>query len=124
MRTYSYLAVTTLWLTPILLRRSPTAMRLGARGCSATAAAVIQKLFKTTLAPILSASLVALPGRARAFVTPRRSLPRAWFGMSLTLDAFLAAPTQAIPGTSMPIALAREEDRADVLACLRTLIQS
>jgi cytochrome c len=40
-----------------------------------------------------------------------------------TLDAFLAAPSKAIPGTSMPIALAKAEDRTNVIAYLKTLSQ-
>jgi len=38
-----------------------------------------------------------------------------------TLDAFLAAPTKTLPGTSMAVGLPNAQDRADVIAYLKTL---
>ena len=38
-----------------------------------------------------------------------------------TLDAFLAAPSQVVPGTTMPVAVPEAQDRADVIAYLKTL---
>ncbi len=37
------------------------------------------------------------------------------------LDAFIAAPTKAVPGTSMPIGLDGAQDRADVIAYLKSV---
>jgi cytochrome c len=37
------------------------------------------------------------------------------------LDAFLAAPAKMLPGTSMPIALRSAQDRADIIAYLKSL---
>ncbi len=38
-----------------------------------------------------------------------------------TLDPFLADPGKAVPGTSMPVGLDGAQDRADVIAYLKTL---
>jgi cytochrome c len=38
-----------------------------------------------------------------------------------TLDTFLAGPMKLVPGTRMPIALPGAQDRADVIAYLKTL---
>ena len=38
-----------------------------------------------------------------------------------TLDAFLAEPTRALPGTTMSARLPNPQDRADVIAYLKTL---
>ncbi len=40
-----------------------------------------------------------------------------------TLDAFLAAPAQAIPGTSKSRGVANPQDRADIIAYLKTLTE-
>ncbi len=37
------------------------------------------------------------------------------------LDAFLAAPATAVPGTSMPVGLDDAQDRADVIAYLKSV---
>lgn len=37
------------------------------------------------------------------------------------LDAFLAAPTKAVPGTSMPVGVPNANDRSDIIAYLKTL---
>jgi cytochrome c len=38
-----------------------------------------------------------------------------------TLDRFLTAPSKLVPGTAMAINLSKPEDRADVIAFLKTL---
>jgi cytochrome c len=38
-----------------------------------------------------------------------------------TLDAFLTEPTKALPGTTMSVRLPNPQDRADVIAYLKTL---
>jgi cytochrome c len=38
-----------------------------------------------------------------------------------TLDNFLAAPSKAVPGTAMAVALPNTSDRADIIAYLRTI---
>jgi len=38
-----------------------------------------------------------------------------------TLDTFLSGPTKLVPGTAMPISLAKPLDRANVIAYLATL---
>jgi cytochrome c len=39
-----------------------------------------------------------------------------------TLDVFLTEPTKVLPGTTMSIRLPNPQDRADVIACLKTLV--
>jgi cytochrome c len=39
-----------------------------------------------------------------------------------TLDAFLTEPTRVLPGTTMSVRLPNPEDRADVIAYLKTLV--
>ena len=39
-----------------------------------------------------------------------------------TLDAFLIEPTRALPGTTMSARLSNPQDRADVIAYLKTLV--
>jgi cytochrome c len=39
-----------------------------------------------------------------------------------TLDAFLTEPTRALPGTTMSAKLPNPQDRADVIAYLKTLV--
>lgn len=38
-----------------------------------------------------------------------------------TLDQFLAGPSKAVPGTTMGISLPNAQDRADIIAYLKTL---
>lgn len=40
-----------------------------------------------------------------------------------TLDAFLAAPAKAIPGTTKSRGVANSQDRADIIAFLKTLTE-
>jgi cytochrome c len=39
-----------------------------------------------------------------------------------TLDAFLTEPTRVLPGTTMLATLPNPQDRADVIAYLKTLV--
>lgn len=69
--------------------------------------------------------LVGIIGRPAGSVPGARyskALPAA--GITWTeadLDAYLAAPAKRVPGTSMTVGLPNEQDRADVIAYLKTL---
>jgi glucose/arabinose dehydrogenase len=70
-------------------------------------------------------SLVGVTGR-RAGTAPGFSFTKALADSGLTwdaatLDRFLAAPMAAVPGTTMPIAVASAADRRDLIAYLATL---
>jgi glucose/arabinose dehydrogenase len=78
-------------------------------------------------APIMGQgpSLVGVLGR-RAGSLPRFGYTPALRNANITwnvadLDRFIAHPSQAVPGTSMPAAIANERDRADVIAYLAKL---
>ena len=70
-------------------------------------------------------SLLGVVGR-RAASSPGYTYSKALLASGLTwdpptLDHFLAGPTTAVPGTAMPIAVSKAEDRLDVIAYLATL---
>ena len=70
-------------------------------------------------------SLVGVIGR-RAASGPNFSYSKALSDSGLiwnasTLDRFLTDPTLAVPGTTMPIAVSKSEERADLIAYLATL---
>jgi len=41
-----------------------------------------------------------------------------------TLDTFLTSPSKAVPGTMMTVSLPKPQDRADIIAYLKTLTTS
>lgn len=69
--------------------------------------------------------LLGLIGRAAGSVPGARyskALPAAGITWNEeTLDAFLAAPAKTVPGTTMAVGLPNAQDRADVIAYLKTL---
>jgi cytochrome c len=78
-----------------------------------------------TGAQITGPSLIGVAGR-KAGTSPGARYSPALVASGLTwktatLDAFLAAPTQLVPGTSMAIVVPAAQDRADVIAYLKTL---
>ena len=70
-------------------------------------------------------SLFGVVGRKSA-AEPGFNYTKALKGLNVTwtrtnLDKFLSGPGKMAPGTAMPISVAKEADRADVIAYLATL---
>ena len=78
--------------------------------------------------PIMGPNLAGVVGRNAASVKdfPMYTPALTAFGEkqkwnAKTLDAFLKAPFEAVPGTTMPLPLPDDKERADVIAYLSTL---
>lgn len=123
MRTYSFLAITALWWAtssaPVLADGDPVRGRTVFSQCSGCHTTTI----KDNVGPHLAGVFGRTAGTVAGFSYSKAMAASGTVWNESTLDAFLAAPSNAIPGTSMPIALPRAEDRVDVIAYLKTLIQ-
>jgi cytochrome c len=121
MRTYFFLAITTIWLA------TPSAPAFAdadsARGktvfsqCSGCHATTSQNKVGPHLAGVFGRTAGTVPG----FSYSKAMAGSGTVWNEQTLDAFLAAPSKTVPGTSMPVALSSPQDRADVIAYLKTL---
>lgn len=68
------------------------------------------------------AGVVGRKAASAAFPSYSAALKKTgWTWSAAKLDTYLANPQAAVPGTSMPIAVAKPADRADVLAYLSSL---
>jgi len=72
-------------------------------------------------APALAGVVGRKAGTATGFRYSGAMTASGIFWNDQTLDSFLAAPTTAVSGTSMPIGLMDARDRADVIAYLETV---
>jgi cytochrome c len=71
------------------------------------------------------------PGLAGVFGRPAGSAPNFHYSKAMidyakrwddqTLDTYLAAPTKAVPGTTMVVSVPGPSDRVDIIAHLKTL---
>lgn len=87
--------------------------------CTACHAVTEQNKVGPHLIGVIGRPAGSLPGARYS-----KALPAA--GITWTeaeLDAYLAAPAKRVPGTSMMVGLPNEQDRADVIAYLKTLVK-
>ena len=72
-------------------------------------------------APSLSGVVGRKAGTAAGFQYSKAMVAYGKVWDDQTLDPFLADPQKAVPGSSMPIGLDNAQDRADVIAYLKTV---
>jgi cytochrome c len=123
MRTYLLFAVTTLCLTtlsaPAFADGDPVRGKTVFSQCGACHATTPQNKFGPYLVGVFGRTAGAVAG----FHYSKAMAGSGTVWNEQTLDAFLAAPSKTLPGTSMPVALSSPRDRADVIAYLKTLTQ-
>lgn len=85
--------------------------------CAACHTATDQNKIGPGLAGVLGRAAGTVPGARYSKTLPASGI--VWD--ETKLDEFLAAPTKAVPGTSMPLGVPNAQDRADVIAYLKTL---
>ena len=76
---------------------------------------------KNGIGPHLDGAFGRIAGKAEGFrySAGMAASTKAWDAQGL--EAFLAAPTRAVPGTTMPLNVPNAQDRADLIAYLRSL---
>ena len=93
-----------------------------ARRCSAAAWRATSSTTRPTASARISAtSTAARPARSRATAYSKGLADADFVWDEATLDPWLADPRGYIPGTKMVLKLAKPEDRADVIAYLKSL---
>jgi cytochrome c len=121
MRTCVYIAITSFWLAtlsaPAFADGDPARGKTVFSQCSGCHATTLQN----NVGPHLAGVFGRTAGTVAGFHYSKAMAASGMVWNESTLDAFLAAPGKAIPGTSMPIALAKAEDRTNVIAYLKTL---
>jgi cytochrome c len=121
MRTYFFFAITALWLTtpsaPAFADADPVRGKTVFGQCSGCHATTSENKVGPPLAGVFGRTAGTLSG----FRYSKAMAGSGTVWNEQTLDAFLAAPGKTLPGTSMPVALSSAQDRADVIAYLKTL---
>ena len=118
------LAILTVWLaassTPAFAAGDPVRGKTVFAQCSGCHATTQQNKVGPGLAGVFGRGAGTVPGFH--YSKAMAGSGKVW--NEQTLGAFLAAPSKTYPGTSMPIALGAPQDRADVIAYLKTLPKS
>jgi cytochrome c len=122
-RTYLFLAIMAFWLAtasnPAFADGDPAKGKAIFGQCSGCHATTQQDKIGPHLAGVFGRRAGTVPG----FHYSKAMAGSATVWNEQTLDTFLAGPSKMFPGSSMPVSLRNAQDRADVIAYLKSLSQ-